>query len=138
GPLPDVEVHDCLVLAGMGLVLVADLPEVGDIGEQASQAALVERPTTSIVTGTRLPALSHPAACGQLAGSLAQGLLLEVQLEDRPHPLRLGGVLNQFAALGIDVVAEDGHAARPFPLAPRCRDLVAGALRDDLPLELGE
>ena len=64
--------------------------------------------------------------------------MLQVQLEDLPHPRRLIFIDDELEPLGVDVVAEDRMAACPLPLATSRRDLVAGPLGDDLPLELRE
>ena len=84
------------------------------------------------------PALVDPAAPLQLLHHGHQRLLLQVQLKDGPHPLRLVRVDLKAVGLGIDVVAQDGCAAGPLAFTPRGRDLVPSPLRDDLALELGE
>ena len=42
--VPDIIIDDGLVLAGVDFVLIADLAEVGDVGEELVQSALGERP----------------------------------------------------------------------------------------------
>src|SRR5205807_155197 len=72
---------------------------------------------------------------------------LAVAAQQRLHALEglgvddggmLLGIDDQAVALRIDVVAQDWVAPGPLALAARGRDLVAGAIRDDLPLELRE
>jgi hypothetical protein len=73
--------------------------------------------------------LLEPPALPQLLHYRQQGLVLQVQLEDRPHPRGLGVFDHQAVALGIDVVAEDGVAASPLTLSLRGGDLVASFRR---------
>src|SRR4051812_23713261 len=85
-----------------------------------------------------MPALRRPAAGLQLLHHRQEGLVLQVEFEDRPDLGRLVLVDDQLERLGVDVVPEDRVAAGPLPLPPGRRDLVPGPLADDLPLELGE
>jgi hypothetical protein len=70
--------------------------------------------------------------------ALKQALVFQVEAEDGPDPLGFRGVDHQLLRRRIDVVAEHGQAAGPLALLAGGGDLVAGALGDDLALELRE
>ena len=126
------------LLAGVDLVLVAHPADVGHVGQQAVQAGLGEGPAAARLALPGLPALVGPAAPLQLLHHRQQRLVLQVQREDGADAFGLVGVDQQPAAARVHVEAQQRPAAGPLALAPRGGDLVAGALGDDLALELGE
>ena len=109
--------------------------------------ALVRMPW-SVPLEIRWPPRTFAVLCGpplcQQAAPLCllqyreQGAKFQVKTEDGSDLLRLLRIDEDPTALRIDVVAQDRMAADPLALPARGRHLVAGALGDDLPLELGE
>jgi len=95
-------------------------------------------PPAAGLAGAVDPLLVRPAAALHLLHHRQQGLVFQVELEDRLHHRGLGLVDHEAVALRGDVIAEDGMAARPLALASGRRDLVARPLADDLAFELGE
>jgi hypothetical protein len=85
-----------------------------------------------------LPTFGAPVPPVQLLHHPQQRLPSPVKGKDGSHLLGLGFVDAQLAAPWLDVVAQDRHATRPFPLAPRRGNLVPSPLGNDFPLELGE
>src|SRR5437868_1418547 len=93
--LEDDRVYEGGLLAGVNLVLVAYLPEVNDIGQQAVEVGARERLAAPQGAFACLPLLVDPAAPLQLLDHRQQRLVLEVQGEDRPDALGLGLVDGQ-------------------------------------------
>jgi hypothetical protein len=138
GPPEDGGVHQGRLLAVVDLVLVTHLAHVQDVGQQPPQAHLGERLAAAVPARTRPPTLVRPAPLLQLAHQRRQRPVLQQQREDGPHALGLLGVDRQALAARVQVVAQQRPAAGPLALAARGGHLVAGALGDDLALELGE
>ena len=87
--VPGDFVDDGLVFAGVGLVLVADLAEVGDVGQELVQRALAENPAATFAALACGPAFGPPAEAVEVFEHDAQRAVLEVQGEDRAHALCL-------------------------------------------------
>ena len=133
-----LRVHDPRVLALEVLALEAHAPDVGRVREELPERVLGPRAARALAPLARGPGLRLPAARVERLDGARHGLVLGVEREDLPHPLRLGLVHDDPPALGRHVVAERRRAARPPP-APACGvDLVARALGDRLAFELGE
>jgi hypothetical protein len=140
-----VGLDDGGVFAVVDLVLVADLADVRDVGQQAVQGRSVERlaaarfksPGTYVARLAKSASVCSSSPPLQLLHDGQERLVLEVELEDRADPLGLGLVHHQLVPVDIDVVAEDRVAAGPLALAAGGGDLVQGPFREDLPLELG-
>ena len=132
--LPYVRVDDGLVLASVDFLFVFHLAQVDGIGEQVVQAALSERLPAPKVPLARLPALGQPAPLRQLLNDRDQPLVLQVQLEDGPHPDRFFLVDHQLRALYV--VAQERLTAHPLAFSAGGGNLVPRPLGNDLPLEL--
>ena len=59
--VPGIVVDDGLVFAVVDLVFIADLAQIGDVGEELVQSALGKRPTATLISLVRLPAFGPPA-----------------------------------------------------------------------------
>ena len=135
--VPDIVSDDGLVFAVVDLVFIADLAEVGDVGEELVQSALGERPAATLVPLLGLPALGSPAQSIRFLQHPAQRTVLHVQGKELPDLLGFRLVDEQFAVF-IDVVAQHGHATAPEAFAAGSSDLVTRSLRDDLTFELSK
>jgi hypothetical protein len=102
------------------------------------QGGLRESLPAALLARLGRPSLVSPASLIQFADNRQKALVLQIQGEDLPHARRFVLVDHQPQAPGINIVTQDWLAAGPLPLAPGRRDLVAGAFRDDLALELRE
>jgi len=116
--LPNPGLEDARVLAGMDLLLVADLADIGDVGQKLVQARLGEWPAAAPAAVPRRPALGPPAAPIQFLDDRSQALVLQVEGKDGPDTGRFRLVDDKLRAPWLDVVAQDGMAAGPFTLAP--------------------
>jgi hypothetical protein len=136
--LEDHRIDDSRLLTVMDLVLVADLPHIGDVAQQAVQTGAREGLAAAGRAFARLPALAEPAAAIQFLHHWQQRSVLQVQGEDRAHPVGFFGIDGEASALGVEVIAQEGVAAGPLALAAGGGDLVARPLGDQLALELGK
>ena len=136
GLLEQLVGYDGLVLAVMDLVLVLDLANVGDVGEQRIEAVLGEQLAAALRSLLGPPAFGRPATAVQLRDRGQQRLVFEIQLEYLPHALGFDLVHRELRVLYG--VSENRHATRPFTLVAGGGDLVADALADHLAFELGE
>src|SRR5262245_29076759 len=122
----------------MDFVLVTHLAYVRDVGEQPVEAGAGERLAATLLACPRLPALADPAAGLQVLDYGQERAVFQVELEDDPHALGLVGVDRELRGARLHVIAQQWVSASPLASAPCGGDLVAGALGDDLALELGE
>jgi hypothetical protein len=139
-PAKDIGRDDCWMLPVMEFDLVFDFAHIDGIGEQVVHTALVERPSTLGQTLLRLPRLVAPASVDQVVDHRQERLRLQVETEDLADADCFFGVHNQLRAAvrPVNIVAQDGRAARPLALPSLGGDFVADTLADDLSLELCE
>ena len=136
--VPDLVVHDAVVLAFVDLVAVLHLAQVDLVGQQIVEVVLGDGLAARLPAFARGPRLHAPVAALEFLHYRYERAVFKVQVEDGPDAPRLLLIHHQRAALGHDVVAQDGHAADPFALPARRAHFVASALRNHLPLELRE
>ena len=132
--IPDSVSDDGLVFADMDFMFVADLAEVGDVGQELVQRALGERPTATLVPLLGLPALRSPTESIRCLQHPVQRTVLHVQVKELPDLFGFCLMDDEFAVL-VDVVAQHRHATAPEALAAGGGDLVTRSLRDDLTFE---
>ena len=82
--VPDSVSDDGLVFADVDLMFVANLAQVGDVGEELVQRALGERPTATLVPVLGLPALGSPTESIRCLQHPAQRTVLHVQGKELP------------------------------------------------------
>jgi len=128
--------HERFVLTTMRLLLVLDLADVGDVGEQRIQAVLGEEPSAPLTSLLGRPAFRGPAAPIELGHRGEERLIFEVQVKDLPHPLRFDLVDDELRF--FDRVSQERHAAGPFSLAAGGGNLIAYTLADHFAFKLGE
>ena len=124
--VPEIQVDDGRVLAGVDRALVRDLAPVQPVAQQRVQRA----------PGEWLPRLAPDAVEGELLLQQPHRAEREVEAEHAPDGVGLGLVHHQLALARL--VAERHRAAHPHALALGGGDLVADALARDLALELRE
>ena len=113
-----------MLLPVVHLVLVANLADVGDVGEQVVQRFLVEGPSAASGALPRRPAFGSPAPAVEFLHDRQQRLPLQVHLKDLADAIGFGLVHDE---LRVDHrVPQDRHPARPLALATGGRDLVPG------------
>ena len=82
--IPNSVSDDGLVFAVVDLVLIANLAQVGDVGEELVQRALGERPAATLFPLLRLPALRSPTESIRCLQHPAQRTVLHVQGKELP------------------------------------------------------
>jgi hypothetical protein len=112
--------------AGIGRAPLDGLAEIDPVADQLVEEALVDR----------LAALVQHAFGRERLGQRRGGADGDEPLEDHPDRRGLSLVNHQLAV--AHVVAQRDMAAHPHAALAGCRDLVADALADNLPLELRE
>ena len=137
-PLPKIDVDNSVVFAVVYASLVIDLAGVNYVGQKPEEAVLGERLSAALLTLLGGPLLVFPATSFDFLNDRDQGFVLQVELVHPPDLYGFVLVDDQPAAFRVDVIPENRHPADPLALAPCGGHLVAGALRDDLPLELGK
>ena len=65
--LPCLCIDESRVFAIVDLVLVTHLADVDDVGQQAMQRGLADRPTAAVMACSRLPTLIGPATAFQFS-----------------------------------------------------------------------
>jgi Transposase len=129
-------IDDRRMLAGMGLPPVDHLDDVEAVLEEMRQRSHAVR-TAALGTAAREGLyLRHDVSAGEFLGEGSDRTAFEVKPEHGADRLGLLGYDDQLLVDGG--VAERNRSADPQPLALGGRDLVAGPLADDLPLELSE
>src|SRR5579884_1060950 len=136
--VPRLRRNDSRVLARVVLLSLPHAANVELVGQQALQRVFAERTTPVAPASLCRPRLVGPATLGQLPQCRFKAPGVEREIEDGPHPLRLRFVDPQPGSGWIEVIAQHQTPTRPFAFAARCRLLIACALADDLPLELGK
>src|SRR5262249_3130126 len=136
--LPRLAVDDRGLFAGMDLVAIAHLANVGDVGQQPVQAASGKGSATMDAAFTGLRLLGTPTPPSPLFPHRQQPAMLQIKGKDGPNPYGLFLVDHQLLAGRIDVVSQDRQYASPFAFAPCRRHLVARPLGNELSLELGK
>lgn len=136
--LPDLRVHDRLVLAVVDLALVPHLADVKRVGQRPVQQIFCDRLTWMFTATLGDPLLGGPAPGVDGLHGLDESAMLQVQLEHAPDSLGFIRVHHKASTTAVDVIAKHGDAPDPFSLSTRRAHFVASALGDNLPLELGE
>ena len=136
--IPDLVIHNALLLAGIDLAVEFDFAGIDGIGEHIVERGLRERAAARAPSLARGPGLHLPTAPVKFLDHRNQGAVLKVEAVDLAYPLRLVLVHDQPATLRRHVVPQHEVAPNPFSLAARRPHLVAGAFGDHLALELGE
>src|SRR5258706_9592740 len=129
-------IHDQRLLARQDLVLVFYLADIEVVTQQIVQRAAAERDATAGRTRRKPFNLGPDVALPEVPNQFVDAAEFEVALEDRSDQLSLFFDNGNPAVLHL--ISERKVAPDPDPFSLRCCDLVADALRGDLPLELAK
>ena len=88
-PLPQAGVNQGVVFPLIEGALVPDLPRIDDVGQQPVQAVLREGVAASLDAFPGRPAFREPPAAVDLPDHRDQGLVVQVEVVDRPGPAPL-------------------------------------------------
>src|SRR5262249_20716738 len=133
--IPELLVHDHLVLARISNALVHDLAPIDAVAQQMIERTPPER-AAEYAAGGQDPLLAAASFSIKVCPQPRNAAKGEIALEDQPHRLGLGLVHNELSI--PHVIAERNGATHPHALAAGGGKLVADALARDLALELGK
>src|SRR5262249_1787418 len=128
--LPQLAIHYRFVLAGVTLLLVANLANVDRVGKQLVQGAAREGLTSRALAARGYPDLGDDTTLVEIVPEQPDAAQLQVALIDVPDGLGLDRVDHQTAI--ANVVAQRCGAAHPHSLALGSCDFVPDPLSGDL------
>src|ERR1051326_3257595 len=109
-----------------------------DVVQQPPERTLAECSALPELPTPAGPALEPPTLALDLRQCCRDRTLLFEVRKDSPHPFGFLWVGHQPSAARSDVIPQHRASSHPFPLTPRRRHLVPGALADLLPFELSK
>src|SRR5262249_30523312 len=114
--MPELGIDDCLMFAGIGFVLMLDLAEVDDVGEQVMETSFGKGPATAFVAFAGLPALIGPAALIEFLNRGNESSESAVESEDLADARCFFWIDDQCKTLRIDVISQKRVATDPLAL----------------------